>query len=155
MRAATLTDAQTAKTNLEVTQKTMGLALAVGVLGAGAKLFGMMTQPQDTTQTAQPATATATQPSNPAMEAGRSDWQNWYNWGMRLPQDQKDGANYWATVRGSKSAQSCKNAARQLTDGFIAACEDARKYLTVIDQRRANDDYRQGWTAGFKETGGF
>lgn len=151
-----LTEAQTTKTNLENTQKSIGLALTAGMIGVGAKIIGGMTSPsQDTSQT---STAPNRQPHQPggAFDSGHDDWYKWHNWKLQLPSDQRDGANFWANVRNNKpSPPACGNSRPQRSAGFVAGCEAAEAFLTDVDEaRRRNAAYRSGWNAGATETGG-
>ena len=147
-----LAEAQTTNTNIEAAQKGIGLAFTVGVLALGAKAFGALTSDQPTQQATQQTTQ---QPTSP-FEAGRADWHKLYDWGIKLKGDELAGVQYWAEVRSRKPQPTCADAPLGTTADFRDTCETARKYLTAVDKlRHDNDDYRQGWTAGFKETGGF
>jgi hypothetical protein len=148
-----LAQAQTNKTNIETTQQTVGLALTVGMLALGAKAIGAFASSDQPTQQ---ATQQTEQPPASPYEAGRADWHKWYDWGVTLRGDQLAGAEYWADVRSRKPQPSCASAPQGNAADFQSACDTARKYLSAVDKlRHDNDDYRQGWTAGFKETGGF
>jgi hypothetical protein len=91
-----------------------------------------------------------------AFDVGKNDWMNWYGWVHGKSGDLRYGIDFWSEVRNDKDGRpfSCSAGRGQTSAEFRDGCEAARKYLTVVDKRRASEpDYKQGWNAGWKNTG--
>jgi Type IV secretory system Conjugative DNA transfer len=93
---------------------------------------------------------------NAVFEAGKTDWLNWYGWVHGKSGELRAGIDFWAEVRNDKERgpSSCSAGQGQISAEFHDGCEAAKKFLSVVDQRRTREpDYRQGWNAGYKTTG--
>jgi hypothetical protein len=125
------------------------------MLAVGAKLLGVDTQDTQETTTATTTEQPSAQPAS-AFEVGRTDWHKWHDWEAGLSGDKLAGVQFWADVRSQRPQASCAAGRGQYSAEFRDGCETARRYLTEVDKARlSNNDYRQGWNAGAKETGDF
>ena len=78
---------------------------------------------------------------------GVADWRDLQAWFGAQTGDRRAGADYWAANRSIAGHASCVAAAPAGNQDFVAACEEAKRRLGPIDERRHNDPQYQ---AGFK-----
>lgn len=131
----------------------VGLAVAAGIIGLGAKLF-LGAVPGDPGGTQQTTTQAAPSQPTSSFEAGRTDWHKWSEWEHSLDGDKLAGLRFWAEVRGNKPPPSCADGRGAYSSDFRDTCETAKRFLAGVDRARGSDpEYKRGWNAGAKETG--
>jgi hypothetical protein len=154
-----LTQAQTNNANIDTAQKTVGLAMQAGILGVGAKLFGMMTPPQDTTQAAQqqpPQKPTASRISlSSPIDTNSADYRQGLNEGKKylayvatLPPDQKAGDRFWYSVKDKNPLPDICTTKAAGNFGFQVGCQAAREtYETMTTKNPPNfvAGLKAGW----------
>ncbi len=132
-----LAQAQTDKTRLDTAQEGVGLALTAGIVGMGAKLFGAMSQSQDTQH---------------ATSADYTDGVNarnrWNLWLSGLSGSTREGAKFWENVRNDGRARTCAEGKGWSNADFRSGCEEAKNQLAAVDQYgMTRSDFRAGWDA--------
>ena len=88
-------------------------------------------------------------PASAAYAQGVADWDALQAWFNAQSGDRRAGADYWAANRNVLNHGSCAAAAGNYSGNemlFEAGCQDAKGKLDLIDQRRADQDYRTGFS---------
>lgn len=81
-----------------------------------------------------------------AFKNGATDRNTWESWFNSTSGDQRNGAQYWATVRSTSNPGSCLLGRGEISDSFRSGCLAAQKFFTVVDSRRRSDhNYWCGW----------
>lgn len=97
----------------------------------------------------EPASEPAPSPAQTAAYAqGGADWDAVQKWFGEQTGDRRAGAEYWAGNRNVRGHASCVRAARDYSGDeqlFVAGCAGAQRILRVIDERRADPQYRAGF----------
>ena len=90
------------------------------------------------------------QPQNPAYDRGVADWRALQAWITTQTGDRRAGADWWAAHR-SHDPEPCDQAADDYSDNeqavslFEAGCTDAKRWLDLIDAKRADPQYKAGF----------
>ena len=87
-----------------------------------------------------------------AHSQGVSDGRELRAWSEAQTGERRAGSEWWAANRSLRDHASCPRAAHGGNQEFIAGCEEAKRRLDPIDDRRHRDaEYRAGFNAGWKE----
>jgi hypothetical protein len=77
---------------------------------------------------------------------GVADWGDLKAWFDALSGDRRNGADYWAANRSVAGHNSCAEAATGDKAAFTAGCQEAKRRLDPIDEkRRSEPQYRAGF----------
>jgi type IV secretory pathway TraG/TraD family ATPase VirD4 len=119
----------------------------VGIFIIAAVIHANWSSSSSTGQRQRPIAAAAE--TNPAYARGVADWDALQTWVSSQTGDRRAGVDYWATNRNVTRHASCAQEARTYSGdakAFAAGCENARSRLAPIDERRADPQYRAGFS---------
>jgi hypothetical protein len=93
-------------------------------------------------------------PPDPAYAQGVADWDALQAWVTAQTGDRRAGVDYWSANRNVPGHASCDQQARTYSGNsapFVIGCETARGKLAAIDTRRADPQYRSGFSDEAKQ----
>lgn len=101
---------------------------------------------------AQPSVDPANALQADAYRQGGEDWRGLQAWFGSQTGDRRVGVDYWAANRSVAGRASCAVAASGEKSEFIAGCEEAKRKLAPIDdRRRTSPEYRAGFSDAAKQ----
>ena len=87
-----------------------------------------------------------------AYRQGGEDWRDLHAWFGSQTVGRRVGADFWAANRSVAAHASCVAAASGDKFEFVAGCEEAKRKLAPIDDRRRNSpEYRAGFADAAKQ----